>query len=124
VQWYCPAIPFTGNAVKQTVAICRRISKKYGFELNLGFLFINARTLDVTGAICYDRAIAGEDEKAQKCHNEIVELLTKKGFTPYRLGIQSMHLLKHQKVENKKLLGRLKQMIDPAYILNPGKYFD
>ncbi|MFN5555666.1 MAG: FAD-binding oxidoreductase [Chryseotalea sp.] len=124
VQWYCPAIPFTGNAVKQTVAICRRISKKYGFELNLGFLFINARTLDVTGAICYDRAIAGEDEKAQKCHNEIVELLTKKGFTPYRLGIQSMYLLKHQKVENKKLLGRLKQMIDPAYILNPGKYFD
>ncbi|MCU0383157.1 MAG: FAD-binding oxidoreductase [Cyclobacteriaceae bacterium] len=124
VQWYCPAIPFTGKAVKETVAICRRISAQHGFELNLGFLFINARTLDVTGAICYDREVTGDDAKAQKCHNEILNVLAKKGFTPYRLGIQSMYLLKHLKPFNRKFLNKLKQMIDPSCVLNPGKYFN
>lgn len=122
VQWYCPAIPFTGKAVKETVSICRRLSKQYGFELNLGFLFINARTLDITGAICYDRESPGDDEKAMQCQREIMKILQSKGYNPYRLGIQSMDLLKNIKPENKKFLIRLKQTIDPSLIMNTSKY--
>jgi 4-cresol dehydrogenase (hydroxylating) len=122
VIWYCPAIPMTGVDVRQTIRVCKQISKKYGFELNLGFLFISQRTLDITGAICYDREVPGEDKKAMLCHDELMRVLGTKGYSPYRLGVQSMSLMQGQGPNMRKLLADFKRAIDPNDILAPGHY--
>lgn len=122
VLWYCPAIPFMGSDTVAAIDIASGICNKFGFELNIGFLFISARTLDITGAICYDRDIAGEDERAMKCHTEIMQAMLKAGYSPYRLGIQSMHLMSHQHSTTRQLLRQIKQALDPGDVLAPGHY--
>jgi 4-cresol dehydrogenase (hydroxylating) len=122
VLWYCPAIPFTGKDTLLAIRICEQICKKHGFELNLGFLFISERALDITGAICYDRKIKGEDEKAMQCHDALVEAMMKKGYSPYRLGIQSMNLMKFKHTGTTTFLRQLKTALDPKNILAPSHY--
>lgn len=122
VLWYCPAIPFTGKDTQKAIEICERICKKNGFELNLGFLFISQRTLDLTGAICYDRQVKGEDKRAMKCHHQLMEVMHDNGYSPYRLGIQSMHLMKSKRTSSRRFLQKLKSKLDPKNILAPGHY--
>lgn len=124
VLWYCPTVPFTGRDVAKAINISKKISKKRGFELNIGFLFISQRALDVTGAICYDREVPGEDKRAMECHNEIMEALVKLGYSPYRLGIQSMKLMGGKSDSSKKLLRVIKDAVDPKHILAPGHYIN
>jgi 4-cresol dehydrogenase (hydroxylating) flavoprotein subunit len=122
VIWYCPAIPMTGDDALQAIRISERISKKYGFELNIGFLFISQRSLDITGAICYDREVPGEDQKAMACHHELMRTLGAKGYSPYRLGVQSMALMQGHSSNLLKFLADLKKTVDPTDILAPGHY--
>lgn len=122
VLWYCPAIPFTGKDVLKAVSISKRISKRRGFELNIGFLFISQRALDITGAICYDREVPGEDQRAMACHNEIMDSMVKLGYSPYRLGIQSMKLMENKNAGTQKLMKTLKNALDTKHILAPGHY--
>lgn len=122
VLWYCLSIPFTGSDTVNAIAIAHRTSKKYGFELNIGFLFITQRTLDITGGICYDRDVKGEDDKAMRCHDELMEAMVKKGYSPYRLGIQSMDFIRLKNSGSLKLNQQFKQLLDPNNILAPGRY--
>lgn len=122
VLWYCPTVPFTGKDVLKAVSVSQRISKKRGFELNIGFLFISQRALDITGAICYDRNVPGEDKRAMQCHDEIMDAMVSLGYSPYRLGIQSMKLMKHKNGGNKKFMKALKDTLDVKHILAPGHY--
>lgn len=122
VVWYCPAIPFTGKDTRQAIKMCERICRKYGFELNLGFLFISQRVLDLTGAICYDRHVKGEDERAMQCHHELMDSLARNGYSPYRLGIQSMNLMALKHPDFSKFIRRLKNAIDSKGVLAPGHY--
>lgn len=124
VLWYCPAIPFTGSDTVAAIQLAERICTKYGFELNIGFLFISARTLDITGAICYDREVKGEDQRAMKCHDEIMRSMHKLGYSPYRLGIQSMDLIMNQLPSTRTVLKQIKKALDPAQVLAPGHYID
>lgn len=122
VLWYCLSIPFTGIDTTHAIAIAQRACKKYGFELNIGFLFITQRTLDITGGICYDRDVKGEDTKAMQCHDELMKAMVKKGYSPYRLGIQSMNFVRLKNSGSLKLNQHLKKLLDPNSILAPGRY--
>ncbi|MEL6534199.1 MAG: FAD-binding oxidoreductase [Bacteroidota bacterium] len=122
VLWYCPAVPNRGKDVRQAVEIVERVSKKYGFEPNIGFLFISDRALDITGALCYDREQPGEDERAMQCHDELMLEYFKLGYTPYRLGIQSMHYTQKMEESSKDFLKQLKSTLDPNHVLSPGRY--
>ncbi|MEO1088119.1 MAG: hypothetical protein AAFY88_28125, partial [Acidobacteriota bacterium] len=122
VRWYCPSIPATGRDAAALHGIAERRSREFGFEPNLGFLSIHERTLDVTGAIIYDRDVPGEDERAAACHDKILEDCRLYGFSPYRLGIGSMDQLAHLHDSNRRFLSRLEATLDPAGILAPGRY--
>jgi 4-cresol dehydrogenase (hydroxylating) flavoprotein subunit len=122
VLWYCPAIPFTGKDVSNAVRICHKLCRKHGFELNIGFLFISQRTLDITGGLCYDRNVKGEDRRAMACHDEIMTTLNAAGYSPYRLGIQSMKMMKTKSKTALNLVRKIKSTLDPHDILAPGHY--
>jgi 4-cresol dehydrogenase (hydroxylating) len=72
--------------------------------------------------ITYDREVAGEDEKALRCHDEMLEALIWRGYIPYRLGIRSVGLLPEPEDDYGELLRTLKKILDPNNILAPGRY--
>jgi len=122
VLWYCPAIPNADQDVKKAIGIVEETSLKYNLEPNIGFLFISERSLDITGAICYDKNDPVQDEAARKCHDEILKKFLKAGYPPYRLGIQSMDLISNYSKEYKTLLKTLKKALDPENIMSRQRY--
>jgi 4-cresol dehydrogenase (hydroxylating) len=56
------------------------------------------------------------------CHNEIMKTLRAEGYSPYRLGIQSMKLFASKDKVVQKLIRRIKHAIDPNNVLAPGHY--
>ena len=70
--------------------------------------------------MAYDRDVAGEDEKARACYQEVTDLCHRNGFFPYRLGIQSPELPVSDTYLH--LMERLKRAFDPNNILSPGRY--
>jgi 4-cresol dehydrogenase (hydroxylating) len=117
-----PSIPFTGEDVTKGLEIVERVFAKYGFEPNFGLNFMNDRHLLFVHQILYDRKVAGHDEKAMECYNEVTEELLKAGYPPYRLGVQSMDKMFSTSKEYVDFVNSLKRSIDPNNIISPSHY--
>jgi len=122
VLWFAPVIPNTSEDIANCVEIAEQICAHYNFEPNIGFLSITERALDVTGAIVYDREVKGADEKAMRCHDALMEAFAREGYSPYRLGVQSMHLMDNQDQISRKFSNSMKSISDPNGIISPGRY--
>ena len=122
VLWLCPAVPFTSGDILKSVGICREISFRHGFELQIAITFPSERCVYFLPSLLYDREAAGEDEGALRCHDEMFDALLKHGYFPHRLGIQSMGMLPPPKDDYSAVWQRVKHAFDPSGILAPGRY--
>ncbi|MEG3969632.1 FAD-binding oxidoreductase [Microcoleus sp. T2B6] len=120
--WLCLVFPFDGVVISPAVETIEVIIKQYQFEPNLAFNCNSGRSIHLFIAIMFDREVAGEDEKAMSCHDELLQMLTQAGHIPYRLGIQSMNSLPPAQDDYGFFLRTLKQALDPNDILAPGRY--
>lgn len=119
--WFAPVAPAEATHVKQITAIASPVLLKHGFEPGLSFTLLTERALVCVISITYDREVPREDERAATCYGQLVESLTSAGYAPYRLGIQSMDLMRLNKPAA-SLVQTLKQAVDSAHILSPGRY--
>lgn len=120
--WLAPIAPIDGKHVKIMSDIIHDIQIKYGYEPGLSITLLTERTLDCVISLVYDRDIEGEDEKALACHDELFEILTNKGYFPYRL---SSHAHKaYSEIDSSLLpkLKKIKKVLDEDNILSPNKY--
>ncbi len=122
VIWLCPVFPFEGEQIKNAIKIIEPIFNSYQFEPNIALSCTSGRSIHAFIAIMYDRDVAGEDQRAMECHDNILQVLTQFGYIPYRLGIQSMNSLPSPVDDYGKLLSILKRRLDPNNILAPGRY--
>lgn len=123
--WCSPAVPFSGDNVREVVTIVEAVALAYHFECSIGLNCITERNITSTVAIVYDREVSGEDERAMQCYKAMVEKLGQSGYIPYRLGVQSsMSDLPTLQDDSQQVIHRLKQVLDPNNILAPGRYDD
>ena len=120
--WLCHAVPHEPTAIADALAISESTIKRFGLEPNLALQFKTERCVHIAIQISYDRDIAGQDEKAISCRQEVEQKLNRKGFLAYRLGIDSMGLLPSLDTPTGELLRKLKDLCDPKGILAPGRY--
>ncbi|MEM7530900.1 MAG: FAD-binding oxidoreductase [Chloroflexota bacterium] len=120
--WLAPTVPFTGQEICNAIALIEDTFVAYHYEPNLALQCISPRSIYITIAIIYDRTLAGEDERASACADELLERLLHAGYMPYRLGSQSMAKLPPVQDDSATLLRTLKQTLDPNNILAPGRY--
>lgn len=123
VLWYAPAMPARGADAEIVRSIVRRVVGEHGYEPNMGFSFATERTVEMTGALIYDREVEGEDERAAACHRELLRVLGEAGYYSYRLGIQSMDSLPRSDSYD-DFLAALKRAVDPDSLIAPGRYVD
>ena len=122
VIWLCPVLPFEGHQIIEALGIIESTVKSYQFEPNIAMSCTSGRSIHMFLAIMYDREIEGEDERAMQCHDEVMQLLSQKGYLPYRLGIQSMNSLPPTEDDYGHLMKTIKRGLDPNNILSPGRY--
>ncbi|MGA3028414.1 MAG: FAD-binding oxidoreductase [Bryobacteraceae bacterium] len=119
--WVAPILPLRGEDAVRGSQIAIRTVLDYGFEPAISLTLLTERTIDSVISISYDRELPGEDQRARQCHDELLRRLTASGYYPYRLGVQSMWLMRQPSSYN-DFLARLREAIDPGHILAPGRY--
>ncbi|MDD5580813.1 MAG: FAD-binding oxidoreductase [Methylobacter sp.] len=119
--WYSPLVPMKPHAVREYVEMAKSICLKYHIEPLITLTSLSYRCFDSTISILFDRQDEREVANARDCYNELFETGRKKGFVPYRLGVQSMNeLVRVQAVPD--VLKKIKKALDPNNIIAPGRY--
>lgn len=122
--WMCPIVPFDSSHIENAVNIILRIIEKYRFEPAVSLQCMSERAINIIASICWDRDVAGEDERAEKCYKEVNEILNENGYFAYRNTTLGM-LQKKQSGENDDyhtFVHNIKKAVDPNNIIAPGRY--
>lgn len=122
VIWCAPLVPLTGAHVRAAKTIIDQVCFAHHMEPHISLECVHERSVIITIVLLYDRDIAGEDERAMACHDELLRKLTEAGYIPYRLGVQSMQKLPAAVDDSALLHQRIKSVLDPNNILAPGRY--
>lgn len=122
VIWICPVFPMDGKTIATLSTRIEEMILSHGLEPNLGMVCCSGRHVRMFVAIVYDREVEGSDDAAMTCHNEVFQMLLKRGHFPCRLGVHSMAQLPDSVDESDAVLARIKKALDPKGILAPGRY--
>lgn len=122
IIWLAPSVPFEGHHVRAALRIIEQTARLHSFEPNVGLQCVTQRSIDMTVAILYDTDVAGEDERAFACHEQMMQKLVLEGYIPYRLTTQLMDSQPPAQDDYGKLLQQIKKALDPNNILAPGRY--
>jgi 4-cresol dehydrogenase (hydroxylating) len=122
IYWYFATIPWEGAAVCAAQRAYNEIMLSNGFEPIAALRFPADRTALLAGQIAFDRTIEGEDIRARRCYEELVQRFCSMGYLPYRLGVQGMELLPPTVDQSAIVLQRIKRALDPSDVLSPGRY--
>ena len=119
--WCAPVAPMMGDHVRGVVRIAYEVLLGHGFEPMISITLITERAVACVITIAYDRAVAGEDQKAMRCYQDLLGRLWSAGYYSYRLGIQSMQEMSGDNGFN-RVLRTFKGALDPKGVLSPGRY--
>jgi 4-cresol dehydrogenase (hydroxylating) len=119
--WCSPVAPAEGAQAEELVALAGETMLRHGFEPAISLTMITERSLACIISIAYDRRMAGEDEKAWACYQELLRRLSAAGFPCYRMTSQSSANLPPSPGYD-GVLRTIKRSLDPNQILAPGRY--
>jgi 4-cresol dehydrogenase (hydroxylating) len=120
--WCSPVVPLGGIHVARAVRIVERTTREAGLEPMMAITVLDSRTAHVVAPLLFDRAVAGEDERALACAEKMSGALERCGYYPYRLGVNSMRVLPEPRGDYVEFRQALKRALDPNGILSPGRY--
>ncbi|MDW8324656.1 MAG: FAD-binding oxidoreductase [Burkholderiales bacterium] len=120
--WYPPLVPMIPERVRRYVELVHEVCPAYGMEPLITLSSLSPRCFDSTLPLLFRRDDPAEAARAEACYQALVERGRQEGFLPYRLRAQYMHVFTEADTVAWRLVGRLKQAIDPAGILAPGRY--
>ncbi len=119
--WYSPLVPLKAQAVIDYVDFVTRVCAEYGFPPLITLTLISDRCCDSTLPLVFDRG--SRSEAAENCLRELIEKGQAMGVLPYRLGVTSMQRFTSDETSPFwRLVGQIKQAVDPSDIIAPGRY--
>jgi 4-cresol dehydrogenase (hydroxylating) len=120
--WCSPVVPLTGADVGAAVRIVERTTAAAGFEPMITITALDGRSAHLVVPLFFDRSVARDDRRALACAERLQKRLARRGWYPYRLGVNSMRLLPAANGDDAAFRRRLKLACDPRSILSPGRY--
>ncbi len=122
VLWNSFLIPFDGPLIEEVLKGLDELIQEHGFEPVISFVTLNDRYVKVFQQLLFDREDEKEDIAALACHSAVFEYVEERGCSHTRLDI--LHMTEGKKrLKEGVLHEKLKQALDPAGILSPGRYF-
>ncbi|MDY7036270.1 MAG: FAD-binding protein [Thermodesulfobacteriota bacterium] len=120
--WCAPVVPMKKENAVEFMNIIEPIFKRHGFEACITFTTVTHRAFDCTLPILYNKDDPDETRRASECYKNVLSECMKKGYIPYRFGIQSMAELVEKKDTYWDVIAKLKKALDPQGIISPGRY--
>ncbi len=122
LMWFAPIIPMTREHISRFRQIIEPIFAAHRFESCITLTAVNERCFDCTLPLLYDQTDPEEARRAQECYSDLVEACRRHGYVAYRLGLQSMEEETRRDDVFWDVVTQLKNALDPAGILAPGRY--
>ena len=120
--WFTPLIPLKQKDIRQYTEIVKRVCKANHIEPLITLTTLSEKVIDSSVPLLFDRKNSEECKNAKKCYLELFEECSKLGYLPYRMGVDNMYLATENKTSYWNLVKQIKDTIDPANILSPGRY--
>ena len=120
VRWVAPTLPMRGTMVAEVTDAIAGILGHHGFPAAISLRNATGRAVHAVVGLFYDRDEEGGDARAADCSTALHGWLRSNHLAPYRLGI--LEMADDEDPGRRALLRSLKQTIDPAGILSPGRY--
>jgi len=120
--WVSPILPMGAFHLQKFNDLAKSIFAKYNFDFLDTLTMINKRSLSSVLTICYNKKDKNECIAAQKCHDELISMMLKNGYPPYRAGNLAFSKLNERNTAQQSFLKEIKKLVDPENILSPGKY--
>ncbi|MGZ5279237.1 MAG: FAD-binding oxidoreductase [Pseudobdellovibrionaceae bacterium] len=121
--WYSPLVINQAEKVQQYVSFVESICARHGIEPLITLTTVSERCFDSTIPILFDRQNPEATKRAQACYRELLSEGKKKGFIPYRLGVDQMEdVTSDPQSVSWRRVAKIKQALDPNEILSPGRY--
>jgi 4-cresol dehydrogenase (hydroxylating) len=120
--WCSPVAPNDGRSAQELTGLASELLLRHGFEPAISITVLTERAISCIISLGYDRNVAGEDERAKACYDELLASLAAKGYYSYRLAVGSMSAVCADTTSYTQLLQSLKSSLDPNEILAPGRY--
>jgi 4-cresol dehydrogenase (hydroxylating) flavoprotein subunit len=119
--WCSPVAPNDGKHAQQLTSLAVEVLMRHGFEPAISLTVLSERTINCIVSIAFDRDVPGEDGRAKACYQELLDTCAHQGYHSYRLGVNSMSAVGEGGAYS-EVLQNLKQVLDPANVLAPGRY--
>lgn len=120
--WFAPILPFSTQLVVPYLDECKAAFAAEGFDFYVAMLLMNPRSVICLMAILYDRDSAEETARAKRFYESLLTRMREQNFQQYRAGLMSWDKLYADAPELLWLNKSIKNAIDPANILAPGRY--
>ncbi len=122
LMWLAPAVPMTGAHANKALGLVEPIFSSFDINMSACLTMMNERTLFLLLGIFFDQANASERERANELYRRLHATLAEHGYQHYRGGVPEWLAGRAGDRITAEVLGRMKQTLDPAGILAPGRY--
>ena len=122
VMWVSPVLPATGAEARAVLNLIESIYIEHGFEPLVTFTMINERAMICVSNLYFDVREAEEASAAKRCYDQLTQTLMTEGYVPYRTGPAGYRKLAAAETETTSVAGLVKQVLDPAGVITPGRY--
>jgi 4-cresol dehydrogenase (hydroxylating) len=120
---YClPFLPLSGRAAREVVDHATSVFAEYGFTPYITLNLVDTRVIDCVINLAFDRNEADRTRTAHSCIERLQAELIKRGYIPYRVGVQTMSQVVRADDPYWQTVRSLKQVLDPHNIIAPGRY--
>jgi 4-cresol dehydrogenase (hydroxylating) len=120
--WYSPLVPMKPARVRAFVTLAREVMARHQLEPLITLTSLSDAVFDSTMPLLFDGRDPAASERAAACYRDLFAAGRREGFVPYRIPAQHMDLVVDAQRNSWELTRRLKQALDPANILSPGRY--
>ena len=122
VIWHNAMVPLRGAEVVRALALAERTLRRHALDPMLAVALCWPRAALVTALLLYDRDAVDADRRALSCSRDLAARWASHGWLPYRVGIHDMPSTMSRLDDRAATLQRIKDALDPAGILAPGRY--
>lgn len=120
--YFLPMLPLSGAVAVEAVGIIEEETKARGLFAPMTLNLLDERCLEIVLSLAFRRDQPEQVESAHACLARLEETFMKRGWPPYRVGIQSMPLVVHAGDPFWETARAIKRVLDPKGIIAPGRY--
>lgn len=122
LMWLATAVPMTGEQARRVLALAAPLFTTFDFNMSACLTMMNERTLFFLLGIFFNPDNDVERERAGKLYVALHRTFTDHGYQQYRGGVPEWTAGGAGGDTGRRLLGQLKQILDPGAVLAPGRY--